>query len=117
MNNPNPLYGALGGDFVGSIHEWNNIKRKEFPLIDGRCKLTDDSILTMATADAICSKMDYAICYHRWGNPNPHRGYGGRFRKWLAEKEEDLASYGSLGNGLAMRVSLVGFAFQTLMKY
>ena len=80
MNNPNPLYGALGGDFVGSIYEFHNIKTKEFPLVDAKCTLTDDSIMTMATADAICSKMDYAICYHRWGNRNPHRGYGGRFR-------------------------------------
>ena len=79
MNNPNLLYGALGGNFVGSIYEWNNIKTKDFPLIDDRCKLTDDSILTMATADAIRSKMDYAICYHRSGNQKPHRGYGGHF--------------------------------------
>ena len=114
MNNPNPLYGALGGDFVGSIYEFHNIKTKDFPLIDGRCKFTDDSILTMATADAICSKMDYAICYHRWGNRHPHRGYGGSFRKWLATPEADLAPYGSWGNGSAMRVSPVGFAFQTV---
>ena len=114
MNNPNPLYGALGGDFIGSIYEFHNIKTKEFPLIDARCKLTDDSILTMATADAICSKMDYAVCYHRWGNRHTHRGYGGSFRKWLATPEKDLAPYGSWGNGSAMRVSPVGFAFQTV---
>ena len=114
MNNPNPLYGALGGDFVGSIYEFHNIKTKEFPLIDARCKLTDDSILTMATADAICSKMDYAICYHRWGNRHVHHGYGGRFRSWLATPEKELEPYGSWGNGSAMRVSPVGFAFQTV---
>ena len=70
----NPLYGALGGDFVGSIYEFRNIKTKEFPLIGGRCDLTDDSILTMATADAICSGNSYAVCFHRWGKNHPHRG-------------------------------------------
>ena len=114
MNNPNPLYGVLGGDFVGSIYEFNNIKSKEFPLIDGCCKLTDDSILTMATADAICSKTDYAICYHRWGNRHRRRGYGVHFRSWLATSEEKLKPYGSWGNGSAMRVSPVGYAFQTV---
>ena len=114
MNNPNPLYGALGGDFVGSIYEWHNIKTKEFSLIDSRCQMTDDSILTMATADAICSKMDYAVCYHRWGNMHKHRGYGGSFRAWLNLSEEELKPYGSWGNGAAMRISPVGFAFQTV---
>ena len=114
MNNPNPLYGALGGDFVGSIYEFNNIKTKDFPLIDGRCNLTDDSILTMATADAICSKTDYAVCYHRWGNRHRHRGYGGSFRAWLETDETELEPYNSWGNGAAMRVSPVGFAFQTV---
>ena len=114
MNNPNPLYGTLGGDFVGSIYEFNNIKTKDFLLIDGRCKLTDDSILTMATADAICSQTDYAVCYHRWGNRHLHRGYGGHFRSWLRTPEEQLEPYNSWGNGSAMRVSPVGFAFQTV---
>ena len=114
MQNFNPLYGTLGGDFVGSIYEFNNIKTKDFPLIDGRCNLTDDSILTMATADAICSKTDYAVCYHRWGNRHRHRGYGGRFRSWLRTPEDQLAPYNSWGNGAAMRVSPVGFAFQTV---
>ena len=68
----------------------------------------------MAMADAICSKTDYAICYHRWGNRHPNRGYGGSFRAWLTEKEEELAPYGSWGNGSAMRVSPVGFAFKTV---
>ena len=114
MTKTNPLYGTLGGDFVGSIYERNNIKTKDFPLIDGRCNLTDDSILTMATADAICSKMDYAVCYHRWGNRHKHRGYGGSFRAWLATPETELEPYNSWGNGAAMRVSPVGFAFQTV---
>ena len=114
MKTPNPLYGALGGDFVGSIYEHDNVRTKDFPLLGHWCKFTDDSILTMATADAICSKTDYSICYHRWGNRYPHRGYGRSFRTWLARPEGELTPYGSWGNGAAMRVSPVGFAFQSV---
>ena len=109
-----PLYGALGGDLVGSIYEFHNIKTKDFPLISSRCKLTDDSILTMATADALlrCAD-DYAPYYHAWGNDFPYAGYGGRFRGWLATPCEALRPYNSWGNGSAMRVSPVGFACNT----
>ena len=58
--------------------------------------------------------MDYAVCYHRWGNRHTHRGYGGHFRAWLATPETELEPYNSWGNGSAMRVSPVGFAFQTV---
>lgn len=114
MKNPNPLYGALGGDFVGSIYEFCNIKTKEFPLIADRCDFTDDSVLTLATADAICSDGNYTLAYHRWGNRHRHRGYGSAFRRWLTRPEDELAPYGSWGNGAAMRVSPVGYAFQTI---
>jgi len=113
MQTPNPLYGALGGDLVGSVYEWNNIKTKDFPLLDARCELTDDSVLTLATADAICSDGNYALAYHRWGNRHRHRGYGGRFRAWLNMPEDELTPYSSWGNGAAMRISPVGFAFAT----
>ena len=114
MKSFNSLYGALGGDLVGSIYEFCNIKTKEFSLIDDRCDLTDDSILTMATADAICSDGNYSLAYHRWGNRHQHRGYGSSFRAWLDRPENELTPYGSWGNGAAMRVSPVGFAFQTV---
>ena len=83
-------------------------------MVDDKCSLTDDSILTMATADAICLNSDYAVCYHRWGNNYPQRGYGSSFQAWLDMPEKELAPYGSCGNGAAMRVSPVGFAFQTV---
>ena len=114
MKSINPLYGALGGDFVGSIYERHNHKDKEFPLLNYNCRLTDDSILTMATADAICSDGNYSLAYHRWGNRHPHRGYGGRFRSWLNTPEKEAMPYGSWGNGAAMRVSPIGFAYQTV---
>ena len=114
MKTANPLYGALGGDLVGSVYEFCNIKTKDFPLLDEECSLTDDSILTLATADAICSRNSFSVCYHRWGNRHPHRGYGGSFLAWLERPESGLTPYGSWGHGAAMRVSPVGFAFQTL---
>ncbi|MCR4575479.1 MAG: ADP-ribosylglycohydrolase family protein [Lentisphaeria bacterium] len=110
----NPLYGALGGDFIGSIYEGHNIKTKTFELVSPRCHLTDDSILTLATADAILHKDDlYKNYYHAWGNKYPYAGYGGRFRAWLASPIEKAWSYGSWGNGSAMRISPIGFAFNT----
>ena len=111
---PNPLYGALGGDLVGSIYEFCNIKTKEFELVKEECCLTDDSTLTMATADALLGgQSEYARCYHAWGNRHPHMGYGGKFRWWLELPFEETFPYGSWGNGAAMRVSPVGFAFDT----
>lgn len=114
MKNPNPLYGAIGGDLVGSIYEWHNHKSKDFTLIQRKCELTDDSILTMATAQAILDTSgDYAVSYYNWGGQYPNAGYGGRFRQWLWTPVEELEPYNSWGNGSAMRVSPVGFAFDT----
>ena len=113
----NPLYGALGGDFVGSIYENHNIKTKSFELVSPRCRLTDDSILTLATADAILhNDSTYASYYHAWGNNYPNAGYGGRFFRWLYTPVEQVQPYNSWGNGSAMRISPVGFAFDTEEK-
>ncbi len=110
-----PLYGALGGDLVGSIYEFWNIKTKEFELVADECCLTDDSTLTMATADAILGgKAEYALYYHTWGNRHPNMGYGGRFLSWLQQPFEKAYDYGSWGNGAAMRVSPVGYAFDSV---
>ena len=107
-----PLYGALGGDLVGSIYEFWTIKTKEFELVADECCLTDDSTLTMATADAILGgKAEYALYYHTWGNRHPNMGYGGRFLSWLQQPFEKAYDYGSWGNGAAMRVSPVGWLF------
>ncbi|MBR2440491.1 MAG: ADP-ribosylglycohydrolase family protein [Lentisphaeria bacterium] len=101
------LYGALGGDIAGSRFEWNNIKHKDFLLFDEESQLTDDSVLTIATADAIINKISYKEAYYKWGNMYPRAGYGGSFRKWL--KSRNPQPYNSWGNGSAMRVSPVGF--------
>ena len=114
MKEVNPLYGALGGDMIGSIYEWRNHKSKEFELVRRNCNFTDDSIMTLASAQAILDgDFDYAMKYHTWGNNYPGAGYGGSFRRWLETPVGQIAPYNSWGNGSAMRVSPVGFAFDT----
>ena len=102
-----PLFGAIGGDIIGSCYEWNNCKTKDFALFSPQSEFTDDSVLTVATADALISGIGYAEAYHKWGNRYPLAGYGGTFRRWLANSA--MQPYNSWGNGSAMRVSPVGF--------
>ena len=102
-----PLYGAIGGDIVGSCYERHNVKTKDFPLFSSRSKFTDDSVMTVATADALLRRLDWGEAYRKWGTLYPHAGYGGSFRRWLASA--DPQPYNSWGNGSAMRVSPVGF--------
>jgi len=114
MNTISPIYGALGGDLVGSIYEFNNLKSKIFKLVQPSCRFTDDSILTLATAQAILdAPHDYKAQYHRWGRKYPRAGYGGTFSRWLTLPLEEIGPYNSWGNGSAMRISPVGFAFET----
>ena len=106
------MLGAIAGDIIGSVFEWNAIKTTEFPLFSADSTFTDDTVLTIATADAILHQRDYAANYKRFGRAYPHAGYGGTFRAWLANN--DSAPYNSWGNGSAMRVSPIGFAYDSL---
>ena len=106
------MLGAIAGDIIGSIYEWHNIKTMEFPLFSPRSRFTDDTVLTVAVADAILNRKDYARTIWEYGRRYPHAGYGGRFTQWL--KGEDLLPYNSFGNGSAMRVSPVGFACNSI---
>ncbi|MBQ9771820.1 MAG: ADP-ribosylglycohydrolase family protein [Lentisphaeria bacterium] len=101
------LYGAIGGDIIGSRFEWNNLKSKDFQLFTDESVFTDDTVLTIATADAILHKTDFTTVYSRWGNEYPRAGYGGSFRKWMHSREKE--PYNSWGNGSAMRISPVGW--------
>ena len=103
----NILFGAIAGDVIGSVFEWHNIKSKKFELLSPKSRFTDDSVMTIATADALLHGRDYATAYQKWGNLYPHAGYGGKFRHWL--KEENPQPYNSWGNGAAMRVSPIGW--------
>ncbi|MGC9328643.1 MAG: ADP-ribosylglycohydrolase family protein [Candidatus Hinthialibacter sp.] len=106
------MIGAIAGDVIGSVYEWNNIKTTEFELFREDCFFTDDTVLTVAVANSILTGEDYASSMKRIGRRYPHADYGGHFRGWLLS--EDTAPYNSWGNGSAMRVSPVGFAFDTL---
>lgn len=108
------MLGAIAGDIIGSVYEWHNIKDKDFPLFSRRCDFTDDTVMTIATADVIINNGNYAEAYKKYGRAYPGRGYGGNFGHWI--RSEDYRPYNSYGNGSAMRISPVGFAFQTLDK-
>ncbi|HQR66230.1 MAG TPA: ADP-ribosylglycohydrolase family protein [Thermoanaerobaculia bacterium] len=105
------MIGAIAGDVVGSVYEFAPHKSIEFPLLQPGCDFTDDTVLTVATAHAILTGRTYGDCYLDFGRRYPGRGYGGSFLKWL--RSENPKPYGSYGNGSAMRVSPVGFAFDT----
>lgn len=106
------MIGAIAGDIIGSVYEAHNIKTTDFPLFDPRCRFTDDTVLTLAVADAIITGEDYGLKLKEWYRFYPNRGYGPGFRKWAASGKTTPRS--SFGNGSAMRVSPVGFAFNTL---
>ena len=100
------MLGAIIGDIVGSVYEWHNIKTKDFPLFRDDCFFTDDTVMTIATADAIMNggEVDNFIdAYKKWGRLYPGAGYGSRFGSWI--HSDDRKPYNSWGNGSAMRVS------------
>lgn len=110
------MLGAIVGDIVGSRFEWDNHRSKEFDLLTYKCFFTDDSVMSLALAQAILeSKPDYSDlaeksveCMQRIGRKYPDCGYGGRFFGWMFSDEPK--PYNSFGNGAAMRVSAAGFA-------
>lgn len=114
------MLGAIIGDMIGSPYEWHNVKAKDFKLFRGRSRFTDDSVMTIAVADALleaqeqdCLDDEQSVknllidVMHKWGNRYPDAGYGGRFYHWLADRERE--PYNSWGNGSAMRVSPAGW--------
>jgi ADP-ribosylglycohydrolase len=106
------MIGAIVGDMVGSIWEFD-YKKDEYgnaPLVTVQHDITDDSILTCSTAHALLHEMDFNKYYFEFAIKNGQvmGGYGGRFVKWLYDRENREA-YGSWGNGSAMRVSPVGW--------
>lgn len=100
------MLGAIIGDIVGSVYEWNNIKTKDFPLFSDKNFFTDDTVMTVAVADAVMNggtANDYIDSMKRFGRMYPDSGYGARFGSWLFS--ENREPYNSWGNGSAMRVS------------
>jgi len=106
------MIGAIAGDIIGSVYEHYPIKTKDFPLFHLECRFTDDSVLTVAVAKAIMEDSNYRKWIWEIGRRYPYAGYGGSFIRWL--QSNDPKPYNSWGNGAAMRVSPVGFAFDTV---
>ena len=128
------MVGAIYGDIVGSVFEFNNIRTKDFELFSEKSKFTDDTVMTLAVANALVifdemtrgencldapSKNNLAYFkeiliseMHTLGDKYPNAGYGGHFRFWLREKQTE--PYGSYGNGSAMRVSPVAWYANSL---
>lgn len=119
------MYGAILGDIIGQPYEFDRgHKTKEFPLFCKNPRFTDDSVMTIAICDGILKagleadentmKTAMITSMQLWGHKYPHAGYGGRFYQWLAM--ENTKPYNSWGNGSAMRVSSVGWFFETLER-
>lgn len=120
------MYGAILGDIIGSPYEFDRGKKtKDFPFFDKGASFTDDSVMTIAVADALMQAVAAGVIddesatkdllidsMHKWGHKYPHAGYGGRFYNWLRRSERE--PYGSWGNGSAMRVSSAGWLFDDL---
>lgn len=111
------MLGAIIGDIVGSIYEFDNIKTKDFEFFQPEMERTDDSILCIATADWLLHGGDvshYYSCY-ALEYPYPMGGYGGMFKAWSIKvaRQGIYEPYNSCGNGSAMRITPVGWAFET----
>jgi len=106
------MIGAVIGDIVGSVFEFDNLRVLDFPLFSSASTFTDDSVLTFATASVLLANGDYTATYQDFSRRYQGRGYGGNFWRWIYS--DDPKPYNSFGNGSAMRVSPVGFAFESL---
>ncbi len=104
------MIGAIAGDMIGAPYERFGIKCKDFDIVVA--EFTDDTVLTVAVADVLLNEGDFAETIKQYARRYPHRGYGGSFQQWIWAPENK--PYGSFGNGSAMRVSPVGFAFDTV---
>ena len=105
------MLGAIAGDVIGSTYEWRPLKSLDFPLFDPQSRFTDDTVLTVATAQAILQASPYSDNYRDFGRLYPGAGYGGGFLRWLFSDGSPSQSW---GNGAAMRVSPVGWAFDAI---
>jgi len=116
------MLGAIIGDIVGSVYEFNNIKTKNFPLFSYRSFFTDDTVMTVAIFNALKEcKGNYKKLeknaikqMQHWGKKYPNKSYGARFSEWLTSKKP--TPYNSFGNGSAMRISAVPYFARNLQE-
>lgn len=106
------MLGAIAGDIIGSVYEARNIKTTRFPLFGETSTFTDDSVLTVALADCILTGADFIDKLQEYYKLYPNAGYGGSFIQWASSSSRQ--PYNSWGNGSAMRVSPIGFAYDSI---
>ncbi len=106
------MLGAIAGDVIGSVHESAATKSRNFPLFVADSTFTDDSVLTVAMADWLLNRNDLVDTFHKYTDDFPDRGYGPMYLQWASQHRRE--PYNSFGNGAAMRVSPVGFAFHEI---
>lgn len=114
------MYGAIIGDIVGSVYEFDNIKTKDFPFVSKYSQFTDDTVMTVAVASALIKSIKQQLPFkpllidemQSFGRKYPNAGYGGMFSRWL--RSDNPQPYNSFGNGSAMRVSPCGLIAVTL---
>ncbi|NBC31770.1 MAG: ADP-ribosylglycohydrolase family protein [Alphaproteobacteria bacterium] len=105
------MLGAIIGDIAGSIYEADNIRSKDFPFFGPGSRFTDDTVCTLAVAEALLEDGDVAETLRRYARRYPDAGYGGMFVQWAFT--DDAPAYGSWGNGSAMRVAPVAWAAES----
>jgi ADP-ribosylglycohydrolase len=105
------MLGVIIGDVIGSRYEREPIKTTDFPLFRAGCRFTDDTVLTVATAEAILTGTSYGQSYREYARRYPNAGYGAMFYNWM--QSDHSTPYNSWGNGSGMRVAPVGFAFSS----
>ena len=119
------MYGAILGDIIGQPYEFDiEIKSKKFPLFRKSSHFTDDTVMTIAVCEGILNaglsageeemKASIVKSMEIWGKKYPFAGYGGMFGRWIMQENKE--PYKSYGNGSAMRVSSVGWLFDTLER-
>ncbi len=106
------MLGAIAGDVIGSVYEADPVKTTEFPLFGTTSRFTDDTVLTVAIAQAILAGTGYADELKAFARRYPDAGYGAMFYQWMWAAQGE--PYNSWGNGAAMRVSPIGFAFDSI---
>lgn len=106
------MFGAIVGDIAGSTFERFNFKFESCAMFPAGSRFTDDTVLTLATAECLVSGGSYRDAYRGFGRAYPNAGYGSSFHRWM--QSEDMEPYNSLGNGSAMRVSPIAWAAKNL---
>ena len=101
------MLGAIIGDMIGSVYEFNNVKDKNFPLWSKASHYTDDTVCTIAIADALLNQKPFDKALREWCRRYPEAGYGPMLQKWV--QSDQAPAYRSWGNGAVMRLSPVAY--------